>query len=423
MTDVRARSPLGEALAAHRRLAETFRAEYPRVLGALVAELREFELAEDALSDAMTAAAAQWPSRGLPREPAGWLLAVARRRAVDRLRRLGTERRKAPLLVMPEAQEPEVVAPGAVPDDRLRLLCTACHPALSTEAQVALTLRVVGGLTTGEIARAFLVPEPTMGQRISRAKRRIRDAGIPYAVPDADELTPRLAGIHAVIYLIFTEGHTATAGARLQRIELTDEAIRLATLLHELCPDDAETTGLLALLELTASRTPARWRGGRPVPLREQDRSRWEAARIAHGTALVAEGLGGGVAGPYLVQAAIAALHATAPSYRDTDWAEIIAWYDRLIDVRDDPVLRLNRAVARMEHGDTAAALAELDTLAGRLASFSHFHAARAEALDRLDRRDAAATALRTAIGLTDNAPLRDELTRRLAGWSDAAPH
>lgn len=422
MTEGPSRSPLGEALGAHRRLAETFRAEYPRVLGALVAELREFELAEDALSDAMAEAAARWPTRGLPAEPAGWLLAVARRRAIDRLRRLGTERRKAPLLVMSEAHDPEVVAPDAVPDDRLRLLCTACHPALSIEAQVALTLRVVGGLTTGEIARAFLVPEPTMGQRISRAKRRIRDAGIPYAVPDADELPPRLAGIHAVIYLIFTEGHTATAGARLQRVELTDEAVRLATLLHELCPDDAETTGLLALLELTSARAPARWRAGRPVPLREQDRTRWDAARIARGTALVAEGLAGGVAGPYLVQAAIAALHATAPTYGATDWEGIIAWYDRLIDARDDPVLRLNRAVARMEHGAPAAALVDLDDLDDRLARFSHFHATRAEVLDRLGRRDAAASALRTAIDLTGNAPLRHELTRRLAAWSTGAP-
>lgn len=423
MTDPPRRSPLGEALAAHRRLAETFRTEYPRVLGALVAELREFELAEDALSDAMTAAAAQWPTRGLPAEPAGWLLAVARRRAVDRLRRLGTERRKAPLLVMPEVHELDAVTPGEVPDDRLRLLCTACHPALSTEAQVALTLRVVGGLTTGEIARAFLVPEPTMGQRISRAKRRIREAGIPYAVPGADELPPRLGGIHGVIYLIFTEGHTASTGARLQRVELAEEAVRLAALLHELCPDDAETTGLLALLELTAARAPARWRAGRPVPLREQDRTRWDAGRIARGRALVAEGLAGGVAGPYLVQAAIAALHAAAPTYAATDWAGIISWYDRLIAARDDPVLRLNRAVARMEHGAPAAALADLDGLADRLADFSHFHAARAEALDRVGRRDAAAAALRAAIGLTGNAPLRDELVRRLATWSDPAAH
>lgn len=408
------RSTLGEALGAHRRLAETFRSEYARVLSVLVAEFREFELAEDALGDAMAAAAERWPARGLPREPAGWLLTVARRRAVDRLRRAGTERRKAPLLIVPNAEEPAAVDPEAVPDERLRLLFTACHPALPTAAHVALTLRVVGGLSTAEIAHAFLVSDATMGQRISRAKRKIRDAGIPYAVPDATDLPPRLAGVRAVVYLIFTEGHTASEGARLQRVELQREAIRLATLLHERLPDDSENAGLLALLLLTAARSPARWRSGRPVTLADQDRRLWDRDRIARGKAILADAMTRGTVGPYLLQAAVAGVHAEAPSYADTDWSRIISLYDLMIGTTADPVLRLNRAVARMEIGEPEAALDELDALDTDLAGFSHHHAARAEILARLDRPGDAAVALKAAIDLTDNAPLRRELEQRL---------
>lgn len=408
------RSTLGEALGAHRRLAETFRHEYARVLSVLVAEFREFELAEDALSDAMAAAAERWPAGGMPREPAGWLLTVARRRAVDRLRRVGTERRRAPLLVVPEAHEPAFTQPEAVPDQRLRLLFTACHPALPTAAQVAMTLRVVGGLTTAEIARAFLVSESTMGQRISRAKRKIRDAGIPYAVPDAADLPPRLAGVRAVIYLVFTEGHTASGGARLQRVELQHEAIRLATLLHDQIPGDGENAGLLALLLLTAARSPARWRAGRPVPLPDQDRRLWDGDQIARGQAIVADQMTSGTVGPYLLQAAVAGVHAEAPSYADTDWSRIIGLYDLMIGTTADPVLELNRAVARMESGAPGAALDEIDALNADLAGFSHYHAARAEILARLDRPDDAAVALKTAIDLTDNVPLRQQLEHRL---------
>ncbi len=407
-------SPLGEALGAHRRLAETFRHEYSRVLSVLVTELREFELAEDALSDAMAAAVERWPADGMPREPAGWLLAVARRRAIDRLRRAGTERRKAPLLIVPDAA-PAMSEPEDIPDERLRLLCTACHPALSQEAQVALTLRVVGGLTTAEIARAFLVSDATMGQRISRAKRKIRDAGIPYAVPDAAGLAPRLAGVRTVVYLVFNEGHTATAGVRLQRVELQEEAIRLASLLYEQLPDDGENAGLLALLLLTAARSPARGRGGRPVPLARQDRRLWNAEQLARGLALVTDGMARGVVGPYMLQAAIAGVHAEAPRYDATDWARIVGLYDLLIGSAQDPVLRLNRAVARMELGDLEMALSEVESLASDLAGFSHFHAARAEILLRCGRASEAARALDTAIALTDNQPLREELSTRRA--------
>lgn len=393
------------------RLHEVFRREYGRVLATLIGEFRDFDLAEESLGDAFRDAATQWPGGGVPDAPAGWLLTVARRRAVDRLRRLETERRRTPLLVVPDA-EPAPVDDQGVPDDRLRLLFTACHPALPPASQVALTLRVVGGLSTREIARAFLVSEPTMTRRIARAKAKIRDAGIPYRVPQGEEARRRLDGVLAVIYLVFNEGHTPTAGAG-DRTDLQEEAIRLAETVHRLAPDEPEASGLLALLLLHASRREARARGGRLVPLPEQDRSRWDRARIERGRELVRRAFAGGAIGPYTAQAGIAAVHAEAPTYDATDWRRIVGLYDLLLDARDDPVVRLNRAVAVMEAGRPQEALAEVESLRTALGNYAPWLATYAEVLALVGRAGDAATAFDAAVRATTNATVRAHLRRR----------
>lgn len=405
-------SGLAPALAAHRRLADTVRSEYGRVLSVLLRELREFDLAEEALADAIADAAGQWQSHGAPASPGAWLLTVARRRAVDRLRRREVAQQRMPLLVVPDDDPPEL-DPDGIPDERLRLLCTACHPALSRQAQVALTLRVVGGLHTREVARAFLVSEQAMEQRITRAKRKIRDAAIPYAVPPRSELARRLSAILAVVYLVFNEGHTASSGGGVDRPDLQEEAIRLAQLLHVLLPGDSEVQGMLALLLLHASRRDARVAGGRPVPLPEQDRSRWDRARIIEGVELVRQALARGVAGPYLLQAAIASVHAEAVSYDTTDWRRILAYYDLLVAASDTPVVRLNRAVARMEAGALEGAQDEIETLAEDLDRYHPWHATRGEVLARLGRTAEAQACLRRAIDLCDNDAVADHLRRR----------
>ncbi|MEU4038492.1 RNA polymerase sigma factor [Streptomyces collinus] len=393
----------------------------PQVVGVLTRRYGDFAAAEDAVQEALLDAARQWPVEGVPRNPRGWLVQVAGRRMTEQVRSEQARRRREEL-VAGQVPVDRRSAPGAdagdrsAHDDTLALLFLCCHPVLSPASAIALTLRSVGGLTTGEIAAAFLVPETTMGQRISRAKQRIKHSGVPFRMPDSTEWPARLDAVLHVLYLIFNEGYASTTGAELRRIELSQEAIRLTRVVHTLLPDNAEVAGLLALMLLTEARGPARTGPhGELVPLAEQDRGRWDTAAIAEGVALVTAALPRGPVGPYQVQAAIAAVHDEAHTAADTDWPQILALYGVLARISDNPLIILNRAVAVAMVDGPAAGLALLADPPPALTGHHRLYAVRAHLHELAGDRDAAAANYRTAARRTANLPERHHLSLRAA--------
>ena len=403
-----------------------FREEYGRIIATLIRISGSFDLAEESLQEAFAIASARWPVEGTPRNPGAWLTTVSHRKLLDTVRRRETQRNKQPELeyeiessrTLGEFHPAQAAVENQYPDDRLRLIFTCCHPSLSPEAQVALTLRTLGGLTTTEIAHAFLLPEPTLAQRLVRAKNKIRLAGIPYEIPFVGILGERLAAVQAVIYLVFNEGYAASGGEELVRHDLSTEAIRLGRLLCQLLPDEPENLGLLGLMLLQDSRRNARTdRQGELVTLEEQNRSLWNREQIAEGVRLVETALSRGYAGSYQIQAAIAAVHSEARTAEETDWDQIVALYNELMRINSSPVVALNRAAAVAMSDSIEAGLKLIEDLgaAGTLDQYYLFHAAQADLLRRLNRREEAAAAYQRALLLTTNHVERQYLRKRLA--------
>jgi RNA polymerase sigma factor (sigma-70 family) len=399
----------------------------PQVLGAVVRRYGNFDTAEDVVQEAMLAATTQWPSEGVPDNPKGWLITVAARRLTDMLRSEQARRRREDTVARWELpmQQAHPAENAADADDTLILLFMCCYPALSPPSQIALTLRAVGGLTTTEVARAFLVSEATMTRRITRAKQQIKDSGIPFRLPAEEERADRLAAVLHVLYLIFTEGYAATAGPRLHRVELSTEAIRLTRIVHRLLPDDGEVAGLLALMLLTDARRAARTTAsGELVPLGEQDRTLWNADYIAEGVALITRALPRGTAGPYQLQAAIAAIHDEAPNPEETDWPQIKALYELLLQISDNPMVALNHVVAVAMADGPAAGLRRLDTLAADklLAEDHRLYAVRAHLLEMSGDTAVAHEAYLDAARRATNLPQQRYLNRQAARLQDASP-
>ena len=398
----------------------------PQVLGVTIRRYRDFSAAEDAVQEALLAAAMQWPNEGLPENPRAWLIQVAARRMTDHIRQeVARRRRETEAAPEPDAAAPEFeIGSDPYQDDTLVLLFMCCHPALTVPSAIALTLRAVGGLTTAEIAKAFLTPEATMAQRISRAKQSIRSSGVPFRMPRGEERAQRLKAVMHVLYLMFNEGYVASAGSQLQRLDLTSEAIRLTRILHHLVPDETEVTGLLALMLLTDARRAARTGPDEElIPLSRQDRGLWDAREITEGTVLLAAALPKGSIGPYQLQAAISAVHSEAATAEETDWPQIVALYDLLKRMSDNPVVALNHAVAVAMVRGPAAGLGLLDSLDkdGRLAGHHRLHAVRAHLLEMAGDTEGAVTNYRLAAARTSSQPEQVYLLTQAARLSDGS--